>query len=50
MTQQEIITYIDEYLETHQGFLSTDVIDFALDLRSFVNQVSVPTPELVEAA
>lgn len=50
MTHHDIIDYIDEYLEANQGFLSSGVIDFALDLRSFVNEVCEPVPELVEAA
>ena len=49
MTQQEIIRYIDEFLESNDGFVSAHVLDFALDVRSFVATLDRDV-ELVEAA
>ena len=49
MTKTDIVSYIDDFLEDNQGFLSGHVIDFALDVRSFVTSLD-REPELVEAA
>lgn len=49
MTQTDIVSYIDDFLEANHGFLAGHVLDFALDIRSFVTEVG-PEPTLVEAA
>lgn len=49
MTQQQIIRFIDQYLEDHAAFMSGQMVDFALDVRSFVTQLDRER-ELVEAA
>lgn len=49
MTQQEIIHYIDGFLDSNRGFLSAHVLDFALDVRSFITALETEQA-LVEAA
>ena len=49
MTTTDIIDYIDEFLAENEAFVSPNIIDFALDMRSFVAELDV-VPELVDAA
>lgn len=49
MTRQQMISFIDEFLEANEGFLSNQMLDFALDMRSFVNTLDRET-SFVEAA
>lgn len=49
MTQQDIISYIDRFLEDHAGFTAPHVVDFALDVRSFITELESERT-LVEAA
>ena len=50
MTQHDIIDYIDQFLADHQGFLSGQIVDFALDVRSFVNELDSDDRKLAEVA
>ena len=49
MTTTEIIDYIDEFLAENEAFVSPTIVDFALDMRSFITSMEAGQ-ELIEAA